>query len=121
LDDTPSIPLPWIKLDVALWYADTLGFDDELVGIYTNLIIFQWVKGRLPIDNMDQLSRISPAAARRWNELAFMFPDGQRPWLESVRVTQTRLFTARSKGGKARAAQAAIEREIANGERTDGD
>ena len=119
MEDPPLTPLSWIRLDVGVWYAETLGFDDEMKGIYMSLLVYQWVKGRVPHDNMDQLSRVSQGAVRRWNELAYMFPDGRLPWLEVLRTKQTALHLARSKGGKARAAQAAAER-LANGEGKNG-
>jgi uncharacterized protein YdaU (DUF1376 family) len=94
---------------------DISGFDDALVGAYHRLMSYQWVKGDVPIDNLEHLARISRTAAERWDELSYLFPDGRLEWLEEQRTEAERLFIARSRGGKTRAAQVAAERR-ANGE-----
>jgi hypothetical protein len=94
---------------------DITGFDDELVGAYHRLMSYQWVKGYVPVDNLEHLARISPTAAKRWDELSYLFPDGKLEWLEDQRLEAERLLTARQRGGRTRAAQVAAER-LANGE-----
>lgn len=118
--DDPDITLPWLKLEIAEWYAETLGFDAELKGIYVDLVIYQWVKGPLPVHDMNAMERIQPAVVRRWNELAGLFPDGERPHIAALKRRQKALHLSRVRGGKKRAAQAAKERSQTDNGESDG-
>jgi uncharacterized protein YdaU (DUF1376 family) len=119
--DDPDITLPWIKLEIARWQIETLGLDAEMKGIFMDLMMYQWVKGPLPADDMKAMERIQPACVKRWQETQDLLTNGEFPWLKQLAKSQKAVHLSRGRGGKMRAAQAAQERkQTDNGERDDG-
>ena len=109
--------LQWMKLNVPDFLAETMGWDDALVGAYIRLILYQWVHGSVPPP--DKLHLISPTAAARWDELAHKFPrdENKAEWVEHQRSEAIEIYEARSRGGRTRAAQVAAAKRGKNNDR----
>jgi uncharacterized protein YdaU (DUF1376 family) len=101
-----------MKFNVPDFMSETMGWDDELVGLYIKLICYQWVKGQVPPPEL--LSRISPRPVERWAELEDLFPDGMCEWVENTRQEAISLTDARRRGGRKRAEQLARDRKRGN-------
>ncbi|HUS85281.1 MAG TPA: hypothetical protein VMX56_09045 [Anaerolineales bacterium] len=115
MEKEPPPDLPWFKThavnDVLM---ATMGWDDELSGIYLKLAALQWHNHHAWKDASlekirKELCKFCPSADKRWDDLLAVVPDGKLPRIAELREKEERLYHAKSQGGRTRAAQMKLE------------
>lgn len=103
-----STKRPWFPLYAADFLTDTQAMTARAVGVYTRLLLYQWINGSVPRPP-SQLSRVAGCSLSEldevWPELDHKFNGDhetiRNPRMEKVREQQERFIESRRQAGRA--------------------
>lgn len=93
----------WFPLHFEKFLNSTNGWEDEQVGAYLRLLIYQFQNGYIPSD-MKKISRISFSAKKHWKLLSTKFTEGKGGFynevMDEIRITRMNQIDTATENGK---------------------